>query len=135
MKKIFIVLILLLLVVGCSKKDYTEITYNELIQKINNQETFVLFVGADTCSACQIIKPKLTKVIQKHNINDVYYIDIQDLGENESIDNIVRITGTPTLAFIKDGKEESIYNRIENGNASSKEIEDFFQKNGYIEGE
>lgn len=135
MKKILTAILVLLLVVGCSKKTYTQIDYAKLMEKINNEESFVLFIGADTCTACQTLKPKLNKVIERYNIDDVYYVDIQQFKENESIDNIVRITGTPTIAFIENGKEKSAYNRIEDGNASSKEIISIFEKNNYIEGE
>lgn len=132
MKKILVVILLLLLVTGCGKKAYIPINYDELMKKVDSKENFVLLVGSDTCGACQTLKPKLNKVIAKYNL-DVYYYDIQK--NQQDINNIVRFEGTPTLAFIKNGKEESPYNRIEDGNATSKELIEIFKKNKYIEGE
>lgn len=136
MKKILIILLLSLTLVGCTNKNTKpiEITYKELLVKVENKETFPLLIGAKTCSACQLFEPKLEKVISKYNLK-VYYIDIEKLGDDDNLDNIVRFTGTPTLAFIKDGEETSSYNRLENGNASSNEIIKIMTKNGYIEGE
>lgn len=53
MKKVLILMIVpLLLICGCSKKTYTEISYDEFKQKIDNKESFILFIGAESCAHC-----------------------------------------------------------------------------------
>lgn len=134
MKKILIlILVPLLLICGCSKKTYTEISYDDFKQKIDNKESFILFIGAESCAHCATYKPTLNSVINKYNV-DVYYIDIDKLSSKESsyLNNAVPFTGTPTTVFIKNGKEESTYNRIV-GDMDFEYIVEKFKKNGYIE--
>lgn len=135
MKRITAIFILLVFLTGCTSKNnsYIEISFDDFKTKIENKESFPLLVGAKTCTACQLYKPTLEKVIKKYNLQ-IYYIDIETLKENESLDSYIVITGTPTLAFFTKGEEESIYNRI-NGNASSTETIKILQKKEYIKGD
>lgn len=134
MKKILILMIIpILMLCGCSKKTYTEINYADLKQKIENNEDFILFIGADSCSHCATYKTTLNSVINDYNV-DVYYIDIDNLSkkENSYLNALAPYTGTPTTVFIENGKEESTYNRIE-GAMDYEYVVGKFKKNGYIE--
>ena len=70
MKKILCALLLILLV-GCSKTTYSEpmiINYNEFQTKIENKESFVLFMWQTGCSHCETFKPTLNDVIKQKDI-------------------------------------------------------------------
>jgi thioredoxin-related protein len=60
MKKILIFLsslVLLMSLVGCSSnKTYEEISYNKLNDMLDKKESFILFIGSNTCSACSVYK-------------------------------------------------------------------------------
>ena len=64
MKKILIVLVIFsFMLTGCSEnKELIDISYDELSEKINKKESFVLYVGSSSCSHCADFKPILEKV-------------------------------------------------------------------------
>ena len=117
MKKIFMLMIVLLFVLmGCSSKS-GEINYvdvNQLNDKIENGDDFVLVLGLDTCSACIAYKPTLEELVNNKDL-DIYYLQLKaswsDSAKQEVIDYFsdklnYSIMGTPTTFFIKDGEIE-----------------------------
>ena len=89
-KKIIVIIASILVVAGiiiyCFIHSYDsnliEINYNDLKEKIDNKEDFVLCVSRTTCIHCQDYKPKLKKVGYKYKI-DIYYIDVDLLNDDE----------------------------------------------------
>ena len=108
------------------------ITIDELRQKVDNKETFVLVITQDGCSHCKIYKPILNKVGQKYNFT---FYDITQT--NMSLDDlsylhaIANISGTPTTVFIQDGEEKSTLNRLV-GNVEEYKLVDKLKALGYI---
>ena len=99
---------------GCSKSsNIKEITFKELKQKIENKESFALYVGNKNCSHCEAYKPTLESVLDEYNIT-IYHLDNSKLTEKEQneLPKYLSISGTPTVAFIENGDEESTLNRI-----------------------
>lgn len=135
MKKITKILILITIIftlTACGNKTYKEITYDELNTKLENKESFILFIGSDTCSACSNYKVTLNQVIEKYG-TEVFYLDLHNLSDKEesAITGMFPISGTPTTVFIKNGKEKDTFNRIV-GSAKSEKIISKFKENGYI---
>lgn len=111
-----------------------EINYNELKEKIDNKENFVLCVSRTTCSHCQDYKPKLKKVGYKYKI-DIYYIDVDLLNDDElkMFKNTVSFDGsTPITIFFKNGEEKTTATRIE-GDVSEEKLINKLKTNGFIE--
>lgn len=137
MKKVLLscLTFLCLIISGCSSKldGYTEISYDDLMKKIENGETFPLVVGSSQCSACANYEITMNKFIADYQV-EVFIIDLMKLSDEEydklKID--ISFTGTPTTIFYKDGKLTSYYNRVD-GNKSRSVVEDYFKNNGYIE--
>lgn len=135
MKKVFkftLLIFLLITLSGCQGGKIKEIKYSELENKLKNNETFVLEIVQDGCHNCESFTPKLKKFAKKYNI-DIFQINNTNLTEEDTnnINNLYNITGTPTVIFITDGKEESITNRII-GNVSEEKIISKFKKMNYI---
>lgn len=137
MKKVFgilIIFIFMILLTGCSKnsKYIKEISFEDFKQKIANKETFVLYVGNKNCTHCIAYKPILTKVCEKYKIT-IYHLDNSKLSEKEysKFKEYINISGTPTVAFITNGEEESSINRI-SGETSEEDTIEVFKTNGYI---
>ena len=129
MKKILILIIgiFALTLTGCSKdKELININYDKLAEKIQNKESFVLYVGSSECSHCADFKPKLEKVINKYKL-DVYYINMANLStaRYNAVMKKIDGEGTPTTVYIKDGKTESSP-RIE-GAREEEDIIEFFK--------
>jgi predicted bacteriocin transport accessory protein len=138
MKKILIFLsslVLLMSLVGCSSnKTYEEISYNKLNDMLDKKESFILFIGSNTCSACSVYKGTLNDVISEYNV-DVKYIDLSKLSDTQKseLSSVFPITGTPTTVFITNGVEKDTYNRIV-GSVKKSEIIQAFKENKYIKG-
>lgn len=96
-----------------TNKNYNEITYTEYQEKLNNKETFILYIHQTGCTACKNFAPKFKKVINENNIT-VYALNLSNLTKDEQTEfyNNISIIGTPTVIFYTDGLEEDENNRI-----------------------
>lgn len=116
------------------QSNLKELNVDEVIEKINNKESFVLCISQTTCAHCASYKPKLEKASNNYNI-EIFYIDI-DKYEQEEINefkkNISFDGSTPVTAFIIDGEETTASNRIF-GNSSYDKIVSKLKSNGFIE--
>lgn len=128
MKKILLVLLVMLSLVGCSKGTYTEpveIKYGEFQSKIENKESFVLFMWQTGCSHCEDFEPTLEEVIKEKDIL-IYSINLKELSEEEyaKLENKTFIKGTPTMVYVKDG---SVQSTKLVGNKSKEDLIDFLK--------
>lgn len=95
----------------------TAITSSELMTKIDNGDTFVLFIGSHDCAHCQQFYKTINTYIKSGNT--VYYLDIADdtdltLTKNYAViveklttevadDRNITSLATPTTVYVKDG--------------------------------
>ena len=146
-KKYFSIILIIIVVLGVfviafkssDTKDYLkELSYSELIEKINNKDSFIVYVKQDSCSHCQNFTPVLENVLKKYKI-EAYYIRLNTFTEEEKTytddGSIINgtdliISGTPTVIFMNNGKE-SVMHRIV-GEASEDKIITKLKSSGYI---
>lgn len=135
MKKIFVLLIISLLLVGCGSQSYTKVDYNELTEKLNNKDSFVLVIGSSTCAACKEYKVTMEEIMTKYNL-EIYNIEIDSLSEEDGrkFSTAFTFQYTPTTIFIVNGEEKTTYDRLE-GAASNEEVIKLLKKYNYIEGD
>ena len=50
------------------KLSLQQITYQELVEKIESKEKFVLFIGKQDCSHCQKYKSTINKVVEEYDV-------------------------------------------------------------------
>lgn len=130
---ILIVVALLAVIIITKEKHLIKLEYNEIIEKIENKENFVLCLSATECVHCQSYKPKLKKIAKEYDIK-IYYSDIDTFTdeEYENIKTKLSFDGsTPITIFFKDGEEKTTATRIE-GNTQSEKIIAKLKKNGFI---
>ena len=48
--------------------NLVRLSYDEIMEKIDNKESFILCISRTTCSHCNVYKPKLRKVANKYDI-------------------------------------------------------------------
>ena len=116
-----------------SKSYFKKLKYDEVIEKIENKDDFVLLISQTTCTHCISYKPKLEEVANEYKIN-IYFIDV-DLLDNEERDKFssyINYSSTPVTVFLKNGVESTVANRI-NGDASKDKIEKKLKSNGFID--
>lgn len=138
MKKFFVIGLIVTfvcVVTGCNKKmtTYEEINYGQFKEKIENKDSFALFVGSSQCSHCDDYKVTLNKFITNYQVQ-VYYIDVAQMTNEEinEFNTVVNFGGsTPTTVFITDGIEKTVYNRIVGALPYNKVVSKF-EKAGYI---
>ena len=141
-KKRFIIAIisLIVIIVGLFvynfffKSKLIELNVDEIIEKMNNKESFVLCVSQTECEHCRNYKPKLEKIAVEYDI-DLFYIDINKYKKEEIDSFKKKITfdgSTPVTAFIIDGEETSASTRI-NGDAKKSNVIEKLKKFGFIE--
>ena len=88
MKKILIFVIILVGIFGIilflsnQSPKYTEISYEQLIEKLNNKDTFVLLIGSDTCSACANYEITMKKVMKDTKV-EIFYVNLHTLLEED----------------------------------------------------
>ncbi|MGM9875643.1 MAG: thioredoxin family protein [Bacilli bacterium] len=134
-----IILIIALIVLVCyniyfDNKNFIKLSYDEILEKVNNKEDFVLCVSASECTHCKSYKPKLKKISKDYDIK-IYYTDV-DKFDDKDYDEFKEIFsfdgGTPTTIFFKEGEEKTTATRIE-GDISMEKTIDKLKKNGFIE--
>lgn len=96
----------------------TTITTSQLMTKLNNNETFVLFIGANTCSHCKQFYKTVNTYVSSGKT--VYYVDVADtsdptlakyypeiserLLEGVPSDRNITELATPTTVYVEKGE-------------------------------
>lgn len=105
---------------------------NELKEKINNKESFILVISRDDCTHCKSYLPVINKIGKEHNVT---FYDISQTGLNDEdtkyLKNVANIDGTPTTVFIVNGEEKSTTNRLV-GNVPEYRVIEKLKAMGYI---
>ncbi|MDD3437674.1 MAG: hypothetical protein PHC64_11035 [Candidatus Gastranaerophilales bacterium] len=118
MKQILIIVLFLLILCGCNTdSDIPVITQGDIFE-IEAEEYYVLFVK-DGCGGCEKIKPDAIKyhrsAFVKTKLPKIYLVNVSDptnqgiIGKEDNLEGVtdlidLKITRTPTLIVIKDGK-------------------------------
>ncbi len=137
--KLILVLLIAVLLVGCTnnnsneEKYLEEITYKEFLEKLENKETFILEIMATSCTHCQTFTPKFVSVLEEYDIK-AYKINLSNISEEDenSLKQEQNYEGTPEVIFFFEGKEKSKLQRI-GGDVSKTKIISKLKSAGYIE--
>ena len=130
----FIALGVLFLVLT-NNKNYSNVkklTVDELKEKVNNKDSFILIFTQDTCSHCKAFIPVANKVGQNYNVT-FYDLSITNLKDEDVayLKNVAYASSTPTTVFIENGEEKSTLNRLV-GNVQEYKLVDKLKSMGYI---
>ena len=114
---------------------FTEIKYNDFIDKYNDNEESLIYIGRSTCIHCVNFVPILKEAQDKYGYT-TYYLDISKINEKEYND-IKKLNDfldenfglTPMVIVVKDGN--IIDNGTWMGEGSLDEFSKFLEKIGY----
>lgn len=81
---------------------YEPITGDMAYQMIENNESFILYAGRDTCPYCQQFVPVLMEAAENQNVKTIYHIDTTD-KLNADFKEDKNINATPTTFIYEDG--------------------------------
>ncbi len=140
MKKIFLFLLLLFVLLGCQSqpneklkiKGIQSIQYEELIQNLNKNVTFMIYIGRPDCGDCQQFYPVLEEYIQSHPNTGIFYLNIKAFRDQAKKENATKeekdfyenlyqelhFDWTPTIHIISNGRFIKTYQYLD---------EDYFQ--------
>ena len=117
MKRVMLSLLLVALLVGCNSNKTTAqhqtIEASEVIEKVTNQETFVLLITNDDCDPCTEFHEKTSNKLSEIN-KDLYELNYSSVDANTS-DQLNQVlsdySSWPVLMYIQNGKlyENGVY--------------------------
>lgn len=127
---------------GSSKEAYSisflpELSLNEVLEKIDKKESFLLLSSKSDCVVCEKMLPTLEEIYDKRKV-EIYYFN-KDLYDNSTetlkkfreVDEKIsaKIIYTPYLMYFDNGilKDDMV------GETNRNKIEDFLIFNGIIE--
>ena len=130
-KKILLIITIIILCCACSKKYFNNINLKTLNQKLDNKESFVLYLTNDDDG--KVLKNTLKKVLNNKEVNG-YYLNTIKLNDKEldELKEIFTFEDTNIILFIKDGKEETVLSRIDDLYISEANLEQELINQGYI---
>ena len=82
------------------------ITGEELIEKLDNNETFYVYFGSPTCPWCRSVIETFTEVAKENGIATVYCLDIWDAEGNEIFRDRYIINDNNELEQTVEGTDE-----------------------------
>ena len=59
----------------------------DIVEKINNKDTFVVYFGFSDCPWCRSIVPTLLEVADDLNISTIYYVDVKDIRDEKELED------------------------------------------------
>lgn len=92
-------------------ENFIELDVDSFNSKINDKDTFFLYLGRKTCPACREITNYLYDIITKDKI-DIYYLNTEDTKNNEDLKRIRKkftVDTVPQILFFKKGELISKY--------------------------
>lgn len=87
---------------GIANPIYKLILGEDIYPMISNEDTFILFIGRQTCPYCQKMAPQLNLLAQNYGFDTIYYVDVEDERNNPFM-TAQEIDAVPFTAFIKNG--------------------------------
>lgn len=136
MKKILLCLVMMLLVVsGCASKEEVSYSYElsvqDVITKLENDETFIVYLGTTNCSACATFAPIAEKMNENYG-TQIYHVEL-DLENDEELKNslleIMPVTYTPSINVVVDGEIVDNYEGV----LEYMDLKEFISEYGFVE--
>ena len=135
MKKILLCLVMLLLVVsGCASKEESfsyELSVQDVITKLENDETFIVYLGTTNCSACATFAPIAEKMNENYG-TQIYHVEL-DLEKDEELKNslleAMPVTYTPSINIVVDGEIVGNYEGV----LEYMDLKEFISEYGFVE--
>ena len=137
MKKVLLVLFVLLSLTACNKKfskgEGVTAQADEVLERLENKESFIVYVGYDDCQSCKEFKPILNQLIENYDIT-IYYLPTDDKQTEDQLNEIqynyfYRMYWTPTTYIVEDGEVLAIKEQL----IEYEELVEWLKEYGKIE--
>ena len=92
--------------VEISKKNpFVYSTDKEIVDMIENKETFYVYFGSTLCPWCRSVIEEFIEVANNKGVKKVYYVDIWDSEGNEIVRDKYKVNDDGTLELVVEGTE------------------------------
>ena len=127
----------LLSLTACNKKfskgEVVTAYADEVLEKLENKESFIVYVGYDDCQSCKEFKPILNQLIENYDIT-IYYLPTDDKQTEDQLNEIqynyfYRMYWTPTTYIVEDGEVLAIKEQL----IEYEELVEWLKEYGKIE--
>lgn len=83
---------------------------NDIITMMDNNDTFVVYFGFNSCPWCRSVLPTLLEVCDDENIDRIYYVDVKEIRDQMDVND------DGEVVLVKEGSEGYIglLNRLDN---------------------
>lgn len=65
---------------------FVYVTAEELVEKIDNKETFVVYFGFNTCPWCRSVLSNLIASAKDNKVDKIYYVDVKNIRDTYTLD-------------------------------------------------
>jgi predicted bacteriocin transport accessory protein len=105
---------LVFVLVGCGSNSVREVNPNDVQNKIDEGESFILVVSTTTCPFCEDFKPIMVEFSETDATTEIIeiFIDNQDEAERNAFVTRYNIAATPTTLFFRDGQLVNQVSRV-----------------------
>lgn len=150
MKKWLCLFMTCLLLIGCQKTQTEKlkiqgiqtIPYEELAERLDENITFILYIGRPDCGDCQEFYPVLEEYIDEHQGTGIYYLNIKQYRdqareedatqeEKDFYENIYQrldFDWTPTIQVISNGQIVKSYQYLDEDYFEIKDRQEQLEK-------
>lgn len=132
MKKIAMIFLLLLTVTACSSSYLSKLNYKKLMTKLDNKESFVLYLTNEDESGLTL--KNTLQTVSKDNSIKCFYLNTDNLDEDEldSLKEKITFEDSNIIVFIKEGKENTVLARIDDVYISAKDLKEELKNQEYL---
>lgn len=112
-------------------ENFTKLSLDELKAKIENNESFIVFIGKSSCKYCQRFAPKLNEATKDLTDIEIFYLngDEEDSALFKEFANSHDIKAVPNLSYFDAGEK---LDYLENASQLPvKEIKSFVEDYGF----
>lgn len=80
-------------------------TGDEIVEKINNKETFYVYFGDTQCPWCRSVIEKAIEIAKDYNVKKIYYVKIWDDDHNEILRDVKQVNDNGEVEEVSAGTE------------------------------
>ena len=85
---------------------FEKVTAKEILDKIENGETFYVYFGDELCPWCRSVIEKAIEVAKNNNINKIYYVKIWDSEGSEVLRSKYKLDENNNIETVIEGTKE-----------------------------
>lgn len=85
---------------------FVYVTVKEILEKIENNETFYVYFGSSYCPWCRSVIEKAIQVAKNNNVDTIYYVDIWYKDHVEILRDTYALNDDGILKLVSEGSKE-----------------------------